>query len=32
VLVMRFEAASEAALGANRREVEVWLAANGVRP
>ena len=32
VLVMRFEAASEAALGANRREVEAWLAANGVRP
>src|SRR5216117_1711754 len=32
VLVMRFEATSDAALQANRREVEAWLAATGVRP
>ena len=32
VLVMRFEASSDAALQANRSEVEAWLAANGVRP
>ena len=32
VLVMRFEAASDAALAAYRGEVEDWLARNGVRP
>src|SRR2546426_6568448 len=32
VLVMRFEASSDAALQANRREVEAWLAANGGKP
>src|SRR5947209_11020803 len=32
ILVMRFESSSDAALQANRREVEAWLAANGVRP
>ncbi len=32
VLVMRFEATSDATLEANRRAVEAWLAANGVRP
>ena len=32
VLVLRFEASSEAALAANRAEVEDWLARNGIRP
>ncbi len=32
VLVMRFEAASDAALAAYRGEVEDWLARNGVKP
>jgi phosphomannomutase/phosphoglucomutase len=32
VLVLRFEAASQAALAAYRAEVEGWLARNGVRP
>jgi len=32
VLVLRFEARSERALAANRREVEEWLRAAGVRP
>jgi len=32
ILVMRFESTSDAALQANRREVEAWLAANGVKP
>jgi phosphomannomutase/phosphoglucomutase len=32
VLVMRFEATSEAAVARYRREVEEWLAAHGVKP
>jgi phosphomannomutase/phosphoglucomutase len=32
VLVLRFEAASETALAAYRREVEGWLSQNGVQP
>jgi len=32
VLVLRFEAGSEAALAAYRTEVEDWLAAQGIRP